>query len=407
MTRTDEAFRLLCHANPVPNGSPEVADRAMRLRRLIPVAQLQFLHAGSRSHARHWQRRGVVLALATLVTLALVASAFGVRVAIRNFLSEAPAPPKVIEQFDRLASGAPAGMDPMVIPGETRKILTAKIDGSDRTLWVAPTRAGGFCSMWSGLGGGCDRLGTQPLQLSWGPRGPVGSERSSAFILGAADSDYVASVEIRLADGETIEPEITWISSPIRAGFFTFEPSADGDAGHAIEVVTALDVNHQVVTRQFADPAKHVDEIPADAIIAARRPAAQLDADGRKVTIWTAPTRYRGRCAWIQPDEQTRSLGCAAKGYESDGIALGYLATPSAVVIAGPLTRDVSTARFEYPDGSTKESKIGEGFLLYLVPRGDIANDQAPTSVAFYNAHGSVITRMTINLAAVPPAPSG
>ena len=48
-----------------------------------------------------------------------------------------------------------------VIPGETRKVGT--IEGE--ALWVAPTSEGGFCTLLGG-GGGCDRTGTVPLDIT-------------------------------------------------------------------------------------------------------------------------------------------------------------------------------------------------------------------------------------------------
>jgi hypothetical protein len=63
-----------------------------------------------------------------------------------------------------------------VIPNETRKVATF----GKATLWVAPTRQGGFCFDLGGQGG-CDRLGTVPLSISWTVERSATSGENRAF----------------------------------------------------------------------------------------------------------------------------------------------------------------------------------------------------------------------------------
>ena len=219
--RTGRAFAQLQAANPVPI-EPESAWHRSAIR--------------------------IALALAALaVAFLLVAPAVGVRVPILDFWSAEKAPPKVVEEFESLAVGAPAGMDPEAIPGEARRVRLA----SGSTVWVAPTRAGGFCTEH-----GCDKLGTFPLEITWAASGPLPSREGGLHPLmtdfdlldGSANSRYVDTVEIRFRDGGVDRPKLTWVSEPIHHGFFEYRvPLAHRRPGHEISAVVGLDADGRVV----------------------------------------------------------------------------------------------------------------------------------------------------------------
>ena len=106
------------------------------------------------------------------------------------------------------------------------------------TLYVAPTRDGGFCFMWTEMIGSCDRLGSMPLNVGWGGGPPV--------VSGHVDAEWVHSVEVRFVDGRVEKPKITWVSDPIGAGFFVHEVADIDD----VVSVSALDEDGRVLTEQ-------------------------------------------------------------------------------------------------------------------------------------------------------------
>ena len=46
-------------------------------------------------------------------------------------------------------------MDPGIVPNAARKVTVVTLSDGPHTLWVAPTKSGGFCETWTGLWGGC------------------------------------------------------------------------------------------------------------------------------------------------------------------------------------------------------------------------------------------------------------
>ena len=147
MTRSRQAFALLVAANPVP--APREKRRLGTLKTVLALA-------------------------AIVVAFLLVAPAVGIRIPALDFWSAEKAPPKVVQDFESLGEGAPPGMDPGAIPGETRKVSLP-----DRsTSWVAPTKHGGFCTLGT-RSGGCDKLGTWPLGVTWAASGPIRTRAKS------------------------------------------------------------------------------------------------------------------------------------------------------------------------------------------------------------------------------------
>ena len=125
-----------------------------------------------RGRRRAPRLRLVLAALALVVAFVLVAPALGIDLPVLDFWKAEKAPPRVVEDFRSLTEGAPTGMDPEALSGEARKVTTAVLSDGPHTLWVAPTRAGGFCLTWTNASGGCDRLGTVPLSVTWMAAGP-------------------------------------------------------------------------------------------------------------------------------------------------------------------------------------------------------------------------------------------
>ena len=127
---------------------------ASALDSLVPT----FEHAApdwaeARRRGRRSRRQRLALAalagVPILIAL-LVAPAFGLGRGVLPFFGAEKAPQPVVLDFTSLFStGAPPGMDPGVIASETRKVGVWQFEGKVHTLWVAPTREGGFCFEWT------------------------------------------------------------------------------------------------------------------------------------------------------------------------------------------------------------------------------------------------------------------
>ncbi len=216
---------------------PVLAEGLAKLVPLDESARGNWSDVERRANARSGRRRSprlrlVLAVLALVVAFVLVAPALGIDLPVLDFWKAEKAPPRVVEDFRSLSLGAPPGMDPAAFANQARKVTTVALSDGAHTLWVAPTQAGGFCLTWTDAAGGCDKLGTVPLSVSWMARGPVPagddglpelSATSFTRLSGFVNADYVDSVEFRFADGDVVRPHVTWVSEPIGAGFFIYD----------------------------------------------------------------------------------------------------------------------------------------------------------------------------------------
>ena len=368
MKRPRQAFALLVAANPIP--APRERQRLGRLRTGLAVA-------------------GIVFALL------LVAPAVGIRIPVLDFWSAEKAPSKVVQDFESLGEGAPAGMDPGAIPGETRKVSLP--DGS--TLWVSPTKHGGFCTLGT-RSGGCDKLGTWPLGVSWGAsrisrlpqKSPLGRIPITAFDLleGHANSHFVDSVEIRFADGEIERPTLTWVSEPIHQGFFLYRiPDQHRRPGHEIEAVVGLDADGRVVVDATRPGADELREVPPDAVVAKRRERARISTRRGEATIWEAPTRYEGRCAWLELQGRVHAVvPCMAKGYRYGSFAIRFVSTADDVLVVGWVENRYARVDVEFADGSKLVLEPRSGFILGELPPGNLVRGREAVAVVGRDATG-------------------
>ncbi|MBD0330781.1 MAG: hypothetical protein ICV64_11850 [Thermoleophilia bacterium] len=271
---------------------------------------------------RRPSRRRLALALAALAAIAVTAPAFGLHRQALDWFRQEAAPPRTQLEFLQLGVGAPPGMDPQVVPNSARRVLVARLDGRERTLWVAPTRRGGFCVSWSGLGGGCiadrgpplasppeRRREVNPLALDV----TVGRDRSWAvtFLAGSVLDDRVERLVVEHADGERVEVPLVWVSPPIDAGFYLYDvPDRRRSEAHRPTAVTGLGGDGEVVTR------KAIRTIPyAEALIPTRLPdgrpallprhahpgrAERLlefrASGGERITLWRVPSARGQPC---------------------------------------------------------------------------------------------------------------
>jgi hypothetical protein len=162
------------------------------------------------------------------------------------FWNQPTAPQSVQVQFYALNLGAPRGMSPHAVGGETREVGRFTFGGSAHTLWVAPAKNGGFCSLWLPAGGGGCSTSGRPLST-----GALLRLGVPEWITGDVISSAVSDVVIRFSDGSTVHPRIVWVSAPINAGFFAYDvPVADQSTPH-VTAVDAYDSEGRLVSHQI------------------------------------------------------------------------------------------------------------------------------------------------------------
>ena len=174
---------------------------------------------------------------------------------IVDFFTGAEAPDTVVTRFADLDRGAPEGMAPEVVAAEARAVRTYVLsDGSATTLWVAPTREGGFCFLVERALGGCrskvDNAASSDYVVGFGMTGPRGRVPFviSGDIKGAAG---VASLTVAFEDGAIAEVELTHVSAPINAAFYLYEvPSERAAVGRRPVELVARQADGNIVDRQ-------------------------------------------------------------------------------------------------------------------------------------------------------------
>jgi hypothetical protein len=208
-------------------------------------------HAGEkRRPAQRTRRRVLLVLLAAAAALAAIMVATPAWALVRDvlpFWNQPSAPQSVKVEFSSLNFGAPPGMSPQAVSGETREVEVGTLSGNPRTLWVSPAKDDGFCFLWSDGPGGCT---TRDQLVGWsGVRLPL--QWLGADVI----APMVSSVVIRFSDGSSVQPPITWISAPIDAGFFAYNvPSDKQSAADHLTEIDAYDANGNLVKR---------DSIPA------------------------------------------------------------------------------------------------------------------------------------------------
>jgi hypothetical protein len=175
--------------------------------------------------------RTTLLAFAALLALtaALVATpAFGLRQRISHlFASEKQQhPPELVQRLFRNMYDARPDDATGVIPGKARVAIRMAVPGfGHKTIWVAPTRAGGFC--WSLR---CNRIRKSRFQATIEIAGPTstnsspraGSSDQHVFFMGSTIIPAAHSVQMRFENGDVEPIQLVWVSKPIDAGFFLY-----------------------------------------------------------------------------------------------------------------------------------------------------------------------------------------
>jgi hypothetical protein len=200
-----------------------------------------FERAGRLQRRRPWR---VALAMAAAVAFIAVAVSSAVSLGdkvVHLFGTSEPAPQRVVKSFGDWDNGVPPGLGSGVEADRAIKVLATP--AGEATLWLAPRRDGGFCTLLNvsgnGVGGGCERLEPRGLSLEVGIKGLGQGERETVVLNGETADPRADSLLLHFADGTTARPQLVWVTAPVDAGFFVYVvPDARLRPGHRPTTLT-------------------------------------------------------------------------------------------------------------------------------------------------------------------------
>lgn len=339
--------------------------------------------------ARRVPRRVALAAAVVAVAVTVTAVAFGLPHTVVDFFTSPPAPHKVKNFFGAENVGAPPGMSPQAIPGQARKIMSARFDVTGKhfdhpashTLYVAPRKGGGFCYLWTNYDGGCadpenaTKSVTHPVAR---PLGVAWLENDYAVVVsGWVRTGATKTVEARFADGSTETIPVTWVSAPIDAAFFVYPvPLAHQTRADALTSVVALDEAGKAVGRQDFRLTKPLDQdvvqtlpdgtrysLPRRADAArARKIISFRSTKGNEIYLWTMPRAGGGTCYLFN-----RGRGCNPTDFMANipGALNGGLSGGANPVLFFAETKpDVAAIELRYQNGETARLTPLHGFVL-------------------------------------------
>jgi hypothetical protein len=268
---------------------------------------------------RRRPRRAVAIAFALVLIALLATPAFGVQGYVLHLLgrknvsfTNSPSAPNLVKkQFLDLPLGAPRSFAPQVKAAQTRVVATFSIAGHPRKLWAAPTRQGGYCYTFENSFGGCrqnraDRSigGKGQFGVTW--QGGSSRRGVNDSIVTRVGGDLTAPAAAKItatyADGTSDDIPFIWVSSPIAAGFYTYDiPTAHWNEQHRLVALTLFtksgarlgrqtfpyDAQPRPVRHRFrgriGTPKQRV--LPTAPPVPPLAPTSQGSADGFKVVV--------------------------------------------------------------------------------------------------------------------------
>ncbi len=346
-------------------------------------------------------RRALEAAAVLAVVIVGVASAYALGHPVVDFGTAKHAGVHEVDEFGSMQVAAPRGMAPGVLPHQTRRITSVRIDGKVHTLYVAPTKHGGFCYEWTQLGGTCRASRHSRYATHIDPGGLIG--RNGLIVL---EGSFIQAAGDRLTmtfkDGATAEVPFVFVSTPISAGFYLYRvPDAHRRAATRPTSLALYNKAGKLLDREpiiggespLATQRPHklagfgVISAPAAGIWAKRVLLFDLRAPGgQRVGLWSMPMRGGGRCY-----ATNTGSGCFTP-------ALLKTMPPLEVGFNGDrLCCSVSTriVRVEalFQDGARVELQPRAGFLVWPIPTDHWALGHRITTLVGYDAAGRVITR--------------
>ncbi len=362
-------------------------------------------------NSRRVGRRGLLLCGLGLLGLVVVvaAAAYALGHPVIDFGKAEKGTRKVVDDFGRLQVLAPSpAMAPGVLPHQARRITAVRIDGKVHTLYVAPSKKGGFCYEWSSFVGGCraDRHDKFARRFDVGGLGgPHGmTVLNGSFFQAAGDR-----VEVEYADGQKSDIPFVWVTAPIDAGFYLYRvPDAHRSAGHQPIKVTLFDSADHVIDREQvpgAEPPEGVTHrlpgyprlmVPVKADWAKRTQLFAWRADdGARIGLWIAPERGGGTCYWTN-----QGSGCSNAGHPVHGtippLALGFQGGGGHVNLCCTVSKKIAWVEARFADGDRIELTPKAGYLVWPIPSRHYTRGHRLTELVGYDAAGQQIARRPI-----------
>jgi hypothetical protein len=343
-------------------------------------------------------RKSLALALlAAAAIVFLVAPALGIAPPVLDFFSSKHAPKQVVHQFDLLNVGAPRGMSPRVIAGQTRLVTTYhRENGRPFPLWVAPTRKGGFCFIF-GYGGGCAAR-KPPTHDEPGDRnaGAIGLGRYGSTVLaGYVYDEHIANLEVRFKHAPAVSVPLLWVSPPIDAGFFFYDITPVQQRQGGPVAVVALDAHGNELARvawifrpkpAWFDPRKVADLSKKHVILRSGH-----------ASIAIAPSRTGGDCFWLQEGSQTMGAGCAPPRYQTLPMEGGLNHGTDFTVFSARVKPIVDRVELRFQDSTQIVLHPVEGFVLYELPKNHWPRGHRLTAAVAYSTVGKQLARQTFD----------
>ena len=174
-----------------------------------------------------------------------------------EFAQAPPAASVIKREFAEMTSGAPKGMNPNVLPGQTKLAATFNVEGGQRRVWVAPTAGGGYCYVIERLSGGCRQDGSPSAGLELGGSFVLAAGASAPrmdFLAGEIFEPRATTLRVTFEDSRAELLPFVYVSGPIDAGFFAYKPSsAEQQPGHRPLAVAVLDANGSLLATREID----------------------------------------------------------------------------------------------------------------------------------------------------------
>lgn len=195
------------------------------------------------------RRRRVVFALAAALVIAAVAApALGLRGQVVRLFSGADRAP---ERVQRHFAGVQREIGSRVEAKRAIKVLDSRVaPHTTWTVWLAPTRQGGYCASVGGKNGrgtfycnGAERYDRLSVDVGlYGRVAPDGEILSGPVVLDGGTSNPKAdSLVLRFEDGESVSIPLVWVTAPVNAGFFVYGvPEKHWRSGHLPTTLTML-----------------------------------------------------------------------------------------------------------------------------------------------------------------------
>jgi len=343
-----------------------------------------------RHRASRWSLQ--VVAIGALVVVG-IASAYALGHPVVDFGKARHAGLRQVNEFGSMQVAAPRGMAPGVLPHETRAITSLRIDGKVHTLYVAPTKKGGFCYEWSRLGGGC-RANRHDRFASHVDPGGFGGAHGLTVLQGSFFQANGTRLTVTYADHATEDVPFTWVTAPIDAAFYLFRiPDAHRQTATRAVSLALFDEHGKLLDREaIMEPelpqmtAAHLPGfapimVPHGAIWSRRTLLFdERDAKGNRVYLFTMPKAGGGRCF-----TSNGASGCGVVA--NPPLSLGFSGDRLCCGVAPTIAR--VEARFQ--DGARISLYPKDGYLIWPIPADHYALGHRIVALVGYDAAGRVI----------------